>query len=39
MSLACACGTANALEEKTGWIDLEKFDHILGNMIVSENKA
>jgi fructose-1-phosphate kinase PfkB-like protein len=39
MSLACACGTANALEEKNGWIEWEKLDHILKNMIVSEKKA
>jgi tagatose 6-phosphate kinase len=39
MSLACACGTANALEEKTGWIELEKLDRILKKMIVSEKKA
>jgi len=39
MGLACACGTANALEEKTGWIEKEKLDQILKNMIVSEKKA
>lgn len=39
MRLACACGTANAMEEKTGWIDQEKLDHILQNMIISVKKA
>ncbi len=39
MRLACACGTANAMEEKTGWIDHMKLDQILKNMIVSEKKA
>lgn len=39
MRLACACGTANAMEEKTGWIDHIKLDQILKNMIVSVKKA
>lgn len=39
MRLACACGTANALEEKTGWIELEKLDQISKELIVSEKKA
>ncbi|BES64194.1 1-phosphofructokinase family hexose kinase [Gottschalkiaceae bacterium SANA] len=39
MRLACACGTANALEEKTGWIELEKVEQISKELIVSEKKA
>lgn len=39
MSLACACGTANAMEKKTGWIELERLDQILKNMIVSVKKT